>query len=156
MLDRLFPRIIDNAYPGSRVAFLFLVPVMAVKLLIGVRSMIDPRGVIEGADGIPLAPFGHDGALTLIFQYQTWGLGIVLLVALAALALARYRAMVPLTCLFLLAENVGRKVISIADGEAAIPLHPLLSVPFLINASFDAFLLAALLLSLTPPRSRLA
>jgi hypothetical protein len=156
MLGRLFPRVIDNAYDGSGLAFWLLVPVMGAKLAIGFRSMIDPRGVIEGADGIALAPFGHDGALTLIFQYQTWGLGLVLFVALGVLAVARYRAMVPLACLLLLVENLGRKIISVADGNAAIPADALASVPFLLNAGFDVLLAGALLLSLWPPRSRLA
>jgi hypothetical protein len=156
MLGRLFPRMIDNAYPGSGLAFWLLVPVMGAKLAIGLRSMINPRGVIEDADGIALAPFGHEGALTMMFQYQTWGLGLVLFVALVVVALARYRAMVPLVCLLLLAENVGRKIISVADGNAAIPHNALASVPFLINAGFDVLLGGALLLSLWPPRSRLA
>lgn len=147
MLQRIFPRQIDNAYRGYWFAVWLLVPLVLLKLAMGVNVMINTRDIIEGVDGIPLSTFGAEAQKHLVFSFQAWALGLFLLAALGLLALVRYRAMIPLIYLLLLAENAGRKVISVASGS---PLVGAPSTATLINVLLIAALLIGFALSIGP------
>jgi hypothetical protein len=121
MLGRIFPKQIDNTYSGYWPAVWLLVPLVLVKLVMGINVMINTRDIIEGVDGIPLSTFSVEAQGHLIFSFQAWALELALLAALGLLALVRYRAMIPLVYLLLLAENGGRKAISLASGAPLIP-----------------------------------
>ena len=58
MLARIFPKQFDNNYRGLWLAVWLFVPLMLVKALQGANSMIFPRQVLVGADGIPIDQYG--------------------------------------------------------------------------------------------------
>lgn len=149
MLGRTFPKQFDNTYRGYWLAVWLLVPLVLVKVTMGVNVIINTRDIIEGVDGIPLSSFSADAQKTLIFSFQAWALELFLLAALGLLALVRYRAMVPLAYLLLLAENGGRKVISLASGSPFIPPGGPTTAT-LVNLSLIAALLIGFVLSLGP------
>ena len=147
MLERIFPKQIDNTYRGYWLAVWLLVPLVLVKLAMGVNVMINTRDIIEGVDGIPLSTFDVEAQKTLVFSFQAWALELFLLAALGFLALVRYRAMIPLVYLLLLAENAGRKIISLASGSPLIaPGGP--SGAALINMTLIAALLIGFAMSI--------
>ena len=158
MLGRLFPKQIDNTYRGSWVAIWLLIPVLLLKLTIGVNVMgINPwvsnRDVIIKADGVPLDTFSREVQEIVIFLFASWGLGLVLLCVFCVAALIRYRAMIPFVILVLTVEQIGRKAIgALTLSPSGSSDHP--SIGAMINWGFSAALVIALALSLTTRRDR--
>ena len=149
MLQRIFPRQFDNQYRGYSVAIWLLGLLVLVKLLMGGNSIVNTRDVIVNADAIPLESYG-EAASTIVFMFKSWGLNLVLLSLLGALALVRYRAMIPLAYLLLLIENAGRKVFALIE-----PIHSASSAgpsfALLFNFGFIAALLIGFVLSVSDP-----
>ena len=111
MLERIFPRQIDNSYRGHRLGLWLLGLFVASKLIMSTNSILNTRVVAMGADGIPLDSYGAGGAETVIRLFSLLAVGQFVLALLGLLALVRYRAMVPLVFLLLLADHLGRRVV---------------------------------------------
>jgi hypothetical protein len=114
MLYRIFPKQFDNTYRGHWLAIWILVPVVLVKLIMGVNvAGLDPLisniDILKSADRVPLDTFGAEAASLVVFLYASWALGLLLLSLLAIVVLFRYRAMIPLMYLLLSIEQIGRK-----------------------------------------------
>ena len=116
-----------------------------------VNSIFNGYQVATSADGIPLDTFGPACAGVVLTFFAFWGLSQLILSLMAALALIRYRAMVPLVFLLLLLELLGRKLILIAMPIAKAGVSP----AFSINAVLIGLLVAGLVLSLWGPRTQL-
>lgn len=117
MLTRLFPKQIDNNYPGRVLAIWLLVPLALVKLLqganfVGLLGTGRSREILENVDRVPVSAFPAEAASHLVFLFAAWGLGVFVLGLLGMVVLLRYRAMIPLMYLLLLIEQLGRKVLS--------------------------------------------
>ncbi|MFP5329227.1 MAG: hypothetical protein ACLGHC_03695 [Alphaproteobacteria bacterium] len=152
MIDRLLPRQLDNRYDGSRVALWLLGLVAVLKLMMGGNSLLNAAEVASKADGIPLDTFAPAAAREVVLLFEMAGLGQLVLALLGALALVRYRAMVPLVFLIFLAEHAGRRLIVFANAvEASRTLSP----GFYINMGLLALMLIGLTLSLMPRRAAL-
>lgn len=117
MLGRIFPKQFDNFYRGHWLAIWLLVPIVLLRLVIGANSILNTRLVATTADGIPLDSFGAAGAEAVIALFALLGLYFVLLALLGILVLIRYRAMIPLMYLLLLAQQLGGRVLGL--------LHPI-------------------------------
>jgi hypothetical protein len=150
MLERLFPRQIDNRHPGRRAALWLLGAYLALKLLISVNSILNAEAVATGADGFRLETYGADGARAVLMLFALTALGQLALTLLGCLALVRYRAMVPMVFLLLLAEHGARRLII---GSYAVERGEGLGAAFYINAALLAVLALGLALSLWPPRA---
>src|ERR1022692_1576452 len=101
MLSRVFPKQFDNAYRGHWLAIWIFVPVVLVKLIMGVNvagldPLISKVAILKTADGVPLDTFGPGAASLVVFLFASWALGLLLFSLLALAALIRYRAMIPL------------------------------------------------------------
>lgn len=148
MLNRIFPKHIDNVFRGHWLALWILVPLVLIKMVLGANVFFNTRTVIENADRIPLQSYSDGAQQTLVFMFQAWGLGLFLMAALGLLALIRYRAMLPLMCLVLTLENVGRTALQM-DGIVLIVTGARApSAGALINLTFIAVLLIGLALSM--------
>ena len=159
MLNRLFPRQIDNLYQGHVLALWLFLPVLALKTVMGfnvggLNPFVKSRFILATADGVPVDTYPADAAAHLVFTFAAWGLVLFVLTLLGWLAIARYRAMLPLLILLFTFEQVGRMVLSRtllpqhAGATAGIP------VSTLINWGFAGLLLLALTLSLLNVRPR--
>ncbi len=118
MLDRLFPKQIDNRFPGHWLALWLFVPLVVLRLIIGANSMINTASVAMGADGIPLDTFSPPAAAVALALFALLGLSGLILALLCALALFRYRAMIPLLYLMLVIQLVAGRVLSIVHPIA--------------------------------------
>jgi len=159
MLDRLFPKVIDNDYRGWWLAVWMLAPLILLKLVMGINvaglnPWVSNRQVAIGADGLALDSYGPEAASVVMFMFASWGLMLLVLSLLGLLVLARYRAMIPLMYLLLGMEQFGRKAIALAQPIVkAAAKSDGLSPAFLINSGFMAVLLIGFILSLTPRQS---
>jgi hypothetical protein len=157
MLSRLFPKQIDNTYRGYQLAIWLYVPIVIVKLLMGLNvSGMNPwianRYIAENADSIPLASYGAEAASTVMFLFASWGLALFVLSLLGVVVLIRYRAMIPLMFLLLSIEQIGRKGISLVNPVVRAVETGGISPGVLINWGLTAVLVIGLVLSLAGPR----
>ena len=159
MLQRLFPRQIDNFYQGHVLAIWLFLPVLALKTVMGFNvGGLDPfvssRFILSTADGVPVDTYPADAAAHLVFTFAAWGLVLFVLTLFGWLVIARYRAMLPLLILLFTLEQVGRMILS----RTLLPHHATTSVGIpvstLINWGFAGLLLLALMLSLLNARPR--
>jgi len=159
VLQRLFPRQIDNFYQGHVLAIWLFLPVLALKTAMGfnvggLNPFVSSRFILATADGVPVDTYPADAAAHLVFTFAAWGLGLFLLTVLGWIAIVRYRAMLPLMIFMFSLEQVGRMVLS----RTTLPHHAAASasipISTLINWGFAGLLLTALILSLFSVRSR--
>ena len=151
LLGRLWPKQLDNRFGGHRGALWLLGVYVAVKLAMSLNSIFNTAAVAGGADGIPLDSFGPAAAREVLTLFALVGLGQLALALLAAAALIRYRAMVPLMLLTLLGEGVARRLIV----QSSEPVRTAAgSGGFWINIGLLALLALSLILSLMPRKER--
>lgn len=113
MLNRIFPKQFDNIFRGHRLGLWLFVPIVLLKVLIGVRSIISAREVAQSADGIPLDTYNAAGADAVVGIFALLGLFQLLLGLLGIVALFRYRAMIPFVYLVLLFQMVANRALSV-------------------------------------------
>ncbi|MFP6661922.1 MAG: hypothetical protein VCB78_10740 [Myxococcota bacterium] len=111
MLERLFPRTVDNDYRGNRLALWALVPVTIVTLVRSSIHVFRADGGAQSIATIPLDTYGDPAAAAVITIFALWGLSQLLLGLLYAVVLIRYRVLVPLMYLTLIVEYLGRLAI---------------------------------------------
>ena len=146
MLSRLLPARLDNESYGGRAAALWLFALfLTLKAIMGVNGAINTRAVATGADGIRLDGLGAGAAETILSLFRSLSLAHLPLVAIGAVVLWRWRAMVPFLFLILLAEQLLRRL---GAQASAAPRNAASGVGASINLAILALLLGGLLLSL--------
>ena len=104
MLERLFPRQLNNDYRGSPIAkwAFFLITIVTVG-----RSLVHisaPDGGAQSIATIPLDTFTQNGAAAVILVFSLWGLSQLLIGMIYVVVLWRYRALLPFLYLLLIFE----------------------------------------------------
>ena len=110
MLQRLFPTRIDNIYRGQWIGFWLLAPVLLLKIAIALGSILTPANA-SGADGIDISSFSPAALRDAASSSALLGWLHLCIAMVGVLAMARYRAMVPMIYIWLLVEFLGRRVI---------------------------------------------
>lgn len=146
MLGRIFPRQFDNIYRGHWLGLWLFVPVILVKGLQGANSIVTTRLVMINADGIPLDSFDAVAAQAAIGMFTLLGMYLLILPVQGAVALIRYRSMIPLLYLML--------IIVQAAGRLLVLWHPViqtgqLPLGFFVNLGILAITLLGFVLSLS-------
>ncbi|MBV9570870.1 MAG: hypothetical protein JO056_06495 [Alphaproteobacteria bacterium] len=120
MLERIFPKAFDNTYRGHWLGIALFAPIVFVKAAQGVVSMLTPASTMAGADGIPLDRFNPIAADTAVEMFALLGMYLLVVPVIGAVALLRYRAMIPFLFLMLLAVQLGARTLNY--------LHPIVRV----------------------------
>jgi hypothetical protein len=152
MLDRLFPKQIDNNFRGHVLAIWILTPIVLMKMLMGVNvaglnPWISSRFVLQTADGIPIDTFGAQAGAVAVFFFASWGLALFVISLLGVVVLIRYRAMIPLMYSLLSIEQLGRKGLLLLHPLASTGATVGLSPGFWINAGLSTALVIGFILS---------
>lgn len=148
MLERLFPRQVDNRFEGHRAALWLLGFLVALKLVVSLNSIFNTATVAQGADGIPLDSFGPAAARQVLVLFALLALGQLILALIALAALVRWRALVPFLFLVSLVEQIGRRLIVAQPGPR--PDTP--AIAFYMTWGVLAVIAIGLALSLLPGR----
>jgi hypothetical protein len=148
MLDRIFPRQFDNVYRGHRLAIWLFVPVVLVKAAQGANSVINPHLVMTTADGIPVDSFNAAGAEAAVALFALLGLYLLILPLVSAVAVIRYRTMIPFMYLMLLIVQVGSFVLRFAHPIVRSTAYNAMPIGLYINLGFLALMLVGFVLSI--------
>ena len=111
MFSRIFPKQIDNNYRVHWLAILIFALLVILRAVMGFNSITLTHMVATGAAGIPLDSYGPACAAVVVLFFKNIGLFFLLLSLLGAVALVRYRAMVPLMYLVLIIQLAGSRVL---------------------------------------------
>ena len=149
MLERLFPRQVDNRFEGHRAALWLMGLLVALKLIVSFNSIFNTASVAQGADGIPLDSFGADAAREVLTLFALTALGQLALALVALVALIRWRALVPFLYLLSLGEMLARRLIVATHEVARAAASP---VAWYVTWGVLILLAIGLLLSLFPAR----
>ena len=139
---RLFPTRLDNESYRGRAAALWLFGLfLLLRLIMGVNGAINTTAIATG-DGLRL---DQGGAETILLLFRNLSLANLPIVAIGAVVLWRWRAMVPFLYLVLLADQILRRLVALANPVARTEAA---SVGIWINLALLALLLIGLALSL--------
>ena len=149
MLVRLLPRQADNNYRGSKIAILLLIAAVVMRLAMAYAALFDTHFMLRDGDSIPIDTWPTGAAATVLFVTKVLGLDHLLLTVVALVVLVRWRSLIPFAFLLLLAEQVGRFALRVANpipraGVPYLPVDP--------NLIIIAALLIGLAMSLARPR----
>lgn len=113
MFGRLFPKQFDDAYRGHWVALVILGLLLFLRLAQMGVGLVDPVLVIRGPDGILFDTFNAPAQAAFTYVFRLLCFLNILVCLVGVLALARYRAMVPLIYLVVLLLFAGMKVLGL-------------------------------------------
>ena len=116
MLERLFPRTIDNQYRGHPIALWVFVALTLMTLWRSLTHIFRADGGAQSIATIPLDTYSEAAATAVIVIFSLWGLQQLLIGFIYVVVLSRYRALVPAMYLLLFLEYVGRIGIGLMKG----------------------------------------
>jgi hypothetical protein len=111
MLDRLLPRRPDSGFEGHPFALWLLWLLLGLMMIVSLRSIFDTAAVASGPDGLPLATVGASARQTILMLFALDSVGELTIALIGVVALLRYKALVPMIYLFLIGEQVGRRLV---------------------------------------------
>lgn len=148
MLDRLFPRSLDNDYRGWRTALWLFGLVITVRALQSTVIIFNSQETITGADGIPIDTFAPVAAQTVTALFGLLSLWRLVFSLLGAIVLVRYRTAVPLMFLLMAVHFVATQAF-----VRFVPLPRVGSPPgTMVNLVQFGLIVIGLVLSLIPRR----
>jgi hypothetical protein len=133
VLNRILPARIDNRYRGHPVGLWLFVPIALIKLSQSLTHLLKHDGGAQSISTIPLDTYPTSAAQNIIGVFARMGLEQLLLASIFLLVLLRYRALIPLMYLLIVAHYVGGKIVAQLKPLALAGTSGV-STPFLIVA----------------------
>jgi len=149
MLDKLFPRVLDNTYRGYTAALWLFGTVAAIKLLQSGAIIFNGYSTVIGADGIPLDTYPAAASQTIVGLFGLIALWRLLFCLLGVLVLVRYRGAVPLMLMLFALQFLGAELLAQFAPIARIGTPP----GIIVNLILFALMLIGLALSLLNKRA---
>lgn len=144
MIDRIIPACIDNHYRGHRLGLWLFVPITFINVSRSLTHLFKADGGAQSISTIPLDTYSSSAAQNIVGLFARIGLEQLLLASLFVLILVRYRAMIPLMYVLIVAHYIGARVVSQAKPLVLAGTSGV-STPFLVIAVLSV---AGLVLSL--------
>lgn len=111
IVNRFFPRAIDNTYSGSKIALWLFGLIVFVHILQSVMVIVNGHSIAQSADGIPLEHYPAAAAQTILATFTVSSLRRLIISLMCAVVLFRYRSAVPLMFVVLGLNYLGGQVI---------------------------------------------
>lgn len=113
MRYKIFPDVVDNHYRGNKVALWFYYLITIVTIIRSCIHIFKDDGGAQSIATIPLDSYIQGGAEAVIFIFAYWGLSQLMFGLLQGIVALKYRSLIPLMYIFLIAEYIGRYGISL-------------------------------------------
>ena len=133
MLPRLFPARVDNKYRGHPIGLWLFVPIALIKLSQSLTHLLKHDGGAQSISTIPLDAYPPSAAQNVVGMFARLGLEQLLLASIFLLVLLRYRALIPLMYLLMVAHFAGGKIVA-QYKPLALAGTSGVSTPFLVIA----------------------
>jgi hypothetical protein len=146
MLAHIFPKQFDNNYRGLWLAVWLFVPLMLLKAVQGVNSMILTRLVLSGADGIPVDQFDSAAGDVVVALFALLGMYLLIIPLQSLIVLVRYRSMIPFMYLMFTVAQIAARVLNLMHPIARPGGPP---IGFTINLAIFTLTLVGFALSLS-------
>ncbi|AHE66889.1 hypothetical protein [Legionella oakridgensis] len=104
MLDRLFPRALNNNYQGYAIAKWIFYLITLITIVRSLLHMFLPDGGAQSIATIPLNTFTSNGAATVILIFALWGASQLLMAVVYLAVIWRYQAWIPFMYLLIFLE----------------------------------------------------
>ncbi|MFW5748188.1 MAG: hypothetical protein ACOCYT_01105 [Chloroflexota bacterium] len=108
MIERLFPRQVDNTYRGRPIARWVFIGLTIMTVGRSLVHMFASDGGAQSIATIPLDTFTPNGADAVVLIFALWGLSQLIIGLLYVVVLWRYQALIPLMYLFMIVEYAMR------------------------------------------------
>lgn len=109
MLNRFFPERIDNTFRGNVVALWLFVPIVLMKVGVSLAHIFRADGGAQSVSTIPLDTYPSGAAQNIVGIFARLGLEQLMMGALLLIVLLRYRSMIPLIYLLLVAQYAAHE-----------------------------------------------
>lgn len=108
MLHRVFPRSLDNQFPGHKIALYVFYALTALTLWRSQHHLFAHDGGAQNIATIPLDTYPSNAAETVVGIFGLWGLSQLIVGLIYLLAAVRYKALIPLLYLLFTVEYAMR------------------------------------------------
>lgn len=112
MLNRILPACIDNHYRGHRLGLWLFVPITLQKVGVSLTHLLKADGGAQSISTISLDTYSPSAAQNIVGLFARMGLAQLALATLFVLVLVRYRAMIPLMYVLIVAQYIASRVVS--------------------------------------------
>jgi hypothetical protein len=111
VLHRILPERVDNRYRGHPLALWLFVPITVMKVGTSLAHLLRADGGAQSVSTIPLDTYSSSAAQNVVALFARLGLEQLVLGTIFVLVLLRYRAMIPLMYVLIVAHYLaGRGV----------------------------------------------
>jgi hypothetical protein len=124
MLDKLFPKRLDNDYRGAPIAKWVFVAIVVMTIARSLAHILLPDGGAQSIATIPLDAYSPGASKVVIGMFAQWGLTQLMFGLLYVLVLWRYQSLIPLMWLFVLSEWLGRLLVGFAKPFETVGTAP--------------------------------
>ena len=112
MLSRILPARVDNRFRGHVLALWLFVPITLMKIAISLLHVFSADGGAQSVSRMPLDTYPAGAAQNVIALMSRLGLEQLLLGLVAVIVLLRYRALIPLMYVLIVAQYAGHKAVA--------------------------------------------
>ena len=112
MLNRILPARIDNRYRGHPAGLWLFVPIALIKLSQSLTHLLKHDGGAQSLSTIPLDTYPPGAAQNIVGMFARLGLEQLLLASIFWLVLLRYRALIPLMYVLIVAHFIGSRIVA--------------------------------------------
>jgi len=112
MLSRILPARIDNRYRGHDLGLWLFVPITLQKVAMSLTHLLKADGGAQSISTIPLDTYSSSAAQNIVGLFARMGLDQLVLGSLFVLVLLRYRAMIPLMYVLIVAHYLASRIVS--------------------------------------------
>lgn len=110
ILQKIFPKTIDNQFNGYKVALYFFYLLTLVTLWRSQHHLFSADGGAQSIASIPIDAFTSDGATTVIGIFSLWGLSQLIIGFIYVATALRYKSLIPFMYLLMWFEYLMRAV----------------------------------------------
>jgi hypothetical protein len=124
VLEKIFPKTVDNHYRGLSIAKWVFVAMTVLTIARSLAHIFLSDGGAQSIATIPLSTFSSEAPAVIVGMFAQWGLMQLMFGLLYVLVLCRYQSMIPLMWLFIAFEWSGRLLLGIVKPFETVGTAP--------------------------------
>ena len=124
MIEKLFPKTVDNQYRGKAIAKWVFVAMTMLTIARSLAHIFLPDGGAQSIATIPLDAYSSEASAVVIGMFAQWGLTQLMFGLLYVIVLWRYQSLISLMWAFIFFEWIGRLLVGFAKPMETVSTAP--------------------------------